>query len=165
MKLAASLTHVAALLEATDHPVQASGVDAHRLARLGDRDARPLVDQREELLVAPARAVRRRARVVAVAPSLSGAVRGRRRAGAAEPLAGAPQTPCAGRGRMARVGPGDDESMPRRLGHDRRLAILRHCRLELLGALGDALLGVAKFVQEGEPRVATVRVVNARWPR
>jgi len=66
---------------------------------------------------------------------------------------------------MARVGNRRRRVDAEALGHDRRLAILGHGRLELLEALGDALLGVAKFVQDGEPRVATVRVVNARWPR
>src|SRR4051812_28433130 len=49
------LSHITPLLEATHDAVQARGIDAHRLARLGDRDARPLADQRKELLVAPAR--------------------------------------------------------------------------------------------------------------
>src|SRR3954463_13369552 len=51
----AGLAHVATLLEATNDPVQAPRGKPHRLAGLGDRDARPLADQREELLLAPAR--------------------------------------------------------------------------------------------------------------
>jgi hypothetical protein len=49
------LANLATLLQAMHDAVQARRVNLERLAGLGDRDARPLADQREQLLVAPAR--------------------------------------------------------------------------------------------------------------
>src|SRR3954463_15172773 len=155
----AGLSPGATLLEATNDPVQARRVNAHRLAGLGDRDARPLADQREELLLAPAPG--------RAAPTAHGGRRAAPLGGRGAPATSRRSRRAIGRrGRRRRLAPACPRGGGGRrgrhvdaeaLGHRFKLAVLRPCGLELLEALGDALLGVAEIVEDRHGTLLTSR--------